>query len=95
MGMFDSFYDDAGNEWQTKAYIRNLDVFRVGDPVPNEFPETYPKTYQVEILGGEDSRPCVDSFATVISGVLVSINDERDTTLPLINYSGHWVEVAR
>ena len=86
--MFDSFYDEAGHEWQTKAFDRNLDVYRIGDAIPADCPATY----QVEILGGARDED-VYSLATVRNGVLASINDERDRALPLLNYSGHLIEM--
>lgn len=87
MGMFDSFYDERGNEWQTKAYGCLLDQYHVGDsPSRGAWPDSYPTTYQVEVLGDDG-----DSFTTVTDDVVTSINDRRDSRLPLINYSGHLV----
>lgn len=89
MGMFDSLYDEHSTEWQTKAYHCTLRVYGIGDKVPGDFPESYPTTYQVEILGGTDDAPYVDSFATIRNEVLTSVNDQRDPSLPLIDYGGH------
>lgn len=92
MGMFDSLYDDLGHEWQTKAYYCGLSAYKIGVVIPSDFPESYPTTYQVEILGGEAGRSFTRSLATVRDGVLESVHDRRDVTLPLINYSGHLTE---
>lgn len=93
MGMFDSFYDGNGNEWQTKAYFCNLNQYLVGEAVPLVEPYDLP-TYQVEVLGGFDEVPYTESFATVRNGFLTAVPAERDSSLPLLNYSGHLIEEA-
>lgn len=88
MGMFDSLYDQRGDEWQTKAFRCLLDRYEIGDELPGP-----PIDYQVEILGGlielgEDiSR---DSYATIRAGTLEIIDVPRDPTLPLRDYFGGW-----
>lgn len=90
MGMFDSLFDDLGHEWQTKAFYRVLDVYKIGDRMPrSDFPASYPRTYQVAILGGEDDRSFTNSYATVRDDVLTSVHDLRVLYLPLIDYRGH------
>lgn len=89
MGMFDSMYDAAGDEWQTKAFYCDLDSYRVGDAMPDvDKPD-----FQVEVLGGRGTSPreFLDSYATIRDGILTSINDPRDETLPLRDYFGFWV----
>ena len=94
MGMFDSLYKGR-DEWQTKAYHCNLDHYFVGDEMPDVVGTYYgsnapaPTDYQVEILGGPANENDRDSFATVRNGVLTSIDDTRNSSLPLVNYSGH------
>lgn len=94
MGMFDSLYEGAhenyGREWQTKAFQCNLDTYCVGDEMP---PLEGRVTYQVEIFRHTRAEGGTDSLATVVDGVLVSIDNERAHTLPLFNYSGHSIEV--
>ena len=87
MGMFDSLYDDAGTEWQTKAFACLLDTYRVGDAIP--CPDDAPSldTFQVQVLGGGRGA-FIDSFATVRDGILAAVPDDRDVTLPLIDYAG-------
>lgn len=93
MGMFDSLHDEDGHEWQTKAFDCNLDVYKIGDRMSrSDFPASYPHTYQVEVLGGDDADPYTDSCATVCDGILESVHDPRDESLPLINYCGHLTE---
>lgn len=87
MGMFDSFHDSDGNEWQTKAFNCDLDHYRVGD----ELPYMGTETYQVEVLGGSHEPPFLDSYATIRDRRLESTNDERDETLPLMDYHGDWI----
>jgi hypothetical protein len=82
--MFDRIVDPSGNEWQTKAFECGLFRYEVGDRIP----AVEPDTYQVEILGGLGDG-FTDSLATVREGVLVSVHDDRDPTLPLIDYGGY------
>lgn len=91
MGMFDSFYDTDNSEWQTKAYHCVLAEYKIGDSITGDFPDSYPATYQVEVLGGTDDDPYQDSLATIRDGVVASINDPRDPSLPLLDYSGHLI----
>ena len=88
MGMFDSLHDAKGNEWQTKAFGRTLDVYRIGDPMPDivfRRPGEPPEPYQLEVLGGS---PITDGYATVRKGRLASIDTIRDEALPLVSYHG-------
>lgn len=85
MGMFDSLIDERDVEWQTKAFSCALDEFRVGDAIPSDSSASF----QVEILGPCCTTDVADfSFATVRDGRLAAINDDRDPTLVLLNYSG-------
>lgn len=86
MGMFDSLYDEAGHDWQTKAFDCVLARFKIGETMPDS---SYP-SYQVAILGDPDGS-FVHSFATVQDCVLMSVHDERDESLPLLDYFGGWV----
>lgn len=92
MGMFDCLYEGErgvyGNEWQTKAYSCNLDSYWVGDRML-ELDKL--DTYQVEIMGG-NGHDFINSLATVVNGVLVSIDNERAHTLPLFSYGGHLID---
>jgi hypothetical protein len=88
MGMFDSMYDRLGTEWQTKAFHCELDRYRVGD----ELPFIGTDTYQVEIFGGPNKpSEYIEALATVRGNKLASIRDERDETLPLLDYHGEWI----
>lgn len=90
MGMFDSFYDAQSNEWQTKAFERNLEVWGIGDTIPGDGAETY----QVEVIGDHGGEfPW--SLATIRGGVLTEVPAERDPRLPLVGYSGGVIEVPR
>lgn len=88
MGMFDSFYDADGNEWQTKAYGRSLDRWDIGDVVPGP-----PLDYQAEVIGGPRDT-YLWKYATIRNGVLVSAGDERDESLPAMLYSSGWVQAG-
>lgn len=88
MGMFDSFYDADGVEWQTKAFDCLLSRWEIGDAVP-----TAPIDHQVKVLGGPESDPFQNSFATLRGGRLACVPDVRDSSLPLLDYAGGWIEV--
>lgn len=89
MGMFDSMWDADGMEWQTKAFDCGLAGYQVGD----ELPFIGTDTYQVEIFGGAKwPGQDADSYATIRDKRLISINDERDETLPLLGYHGDWIK---
>jgi hypothetical protein len=85
MGMFDSFYDAKGIEWQTKALGRSLDRFDIGDYVPGP-----PIDYQAEVIGGPLTERGQWKFATIRGGYLASAGDDRDESLPLMEYSSGW-----
>jgi hypothetical protein len=87
--MFDRIYDAKGEEWQTKAFGRTLKSYNLGDAMPVPF------TFQVEVLGGDHHLNYVDSFATVRDGYLTAVPDQRDETLPLLNYGGAWIAAPK
>lgn len=91
MGMFDSLIDRHGDEWQTKAFDCLLRRFSIGDAIGERPPVP---AYQVAVLGDPTPSQFVDSFATIRDGVLVDVPADRDPSLPLMNYSGHWVDDA-
>jgi len=87
MGMFDSMYDRRGHDWQTKAFDCVLAGYRIGD----EMPYLGTDTYQVEVLGNPNkASKYIVSLATVRDNRLTSIPDDRDETLPLLDYHGGW-----
>lgn len=90
MGMFDSFYDAQGNEWQTKAFDCVLARFDIGDPVPFEVSD-----FQVQCLGELVSHDFTDGLATIQGGRLTGVPSARDPRLPLYNYSAHLIEEAK
>ena len=90
MGMFDSLRDSKGNDWQTKAFGRTLETYEIGDSLT-----AARINCQVEILGGDHHLNYVDSYATISAGHLASVNDPRDETLPLLDYSGGWIAAPK
>jgi hypothetical protein len=86
MGMFDSLYDKDGNEWQTKAFARNLARYEIGDAISSP-----PIPYQVEVLGdmGDDDQ-FIDSYATIRDRRLAEVPADRDNSLPLLGFDGEW-----
>ena len=84
--MFDSFYDEDGNEWQTKAFDCMLKSYHCGDLLPSVIGD-----YQVEVFGGPDGHE-EDGLAYVNADVLTAVPVERDTSLPLIGYWGDVLE---
>jgi hypothetical protein len=96
MGMFDSFYDADGREWQTKAFDCNLDVWRIGDA----FPADGSIAFQVEVIGDaqgstfDGTYRTRDALVTVRDNLVAEVPAERDPTLPLIAYSGGLLEMG-
>ena len=84
MGMFDSFYDADGNEWQTKAFGCNLDRYTSNDNVPASIDD-----FQVEVLGGMRGAKSQDALATIRDRKLSKVPDVRDESLPLMDYHGY------
>ena len=86
MGMYDSFIDADGNEWQTKAFGLDLAVWRVGDRAPGgEVAD-----YQVEIYDFRRDEVWMESLATIRGGIVTGVRDKRDTALPLMDSWGEW-----
>lgn len=85
MGMFDSLYDSKGNEWQTKAFGNSLKRYEIGDKilVPTD-------DCQVEVLGELNELEFINSYATIKARKLVSVHDDRDLALSLIDYHGYF-----
>ena len=93
--MFDSLMNADGQEWQTKAFDCNLDVYSIGDTIPADTA----MTYQVEVCAGggsvfDGTRWFKESLATVRSNILVSVDDARDDSLPLVGFSGGLIKSA-
>lgn len=87
MGMFDSFYDAKGREWQTKAFGNQLAAWRVGDPISSA-----PIDHQVAVYGTDGgTQEWADSFATIRGGKVAEVPAERDESLPLLDAYGTWV----
>ena len=90
MGMFDSLYGSDGVEWQTKAFGRTLTAYQIGDPMPVEMINNY----QMQVIGGPHGDPYRWTYATVRDGKFAKVPDDRDESLPLLEYSGGWNEPA-
>ena len=84
--MFDSFYDEEGNEWQTKAFDCRMKQYRCGDLLPSVIGD-----YQVEVFGGPAGEK-EDGLAYINADVLTAIPVEGDTSLPLLDYWGDVLE---
>jgi hypothetical protein len=83
MGMFDSFYDANGDEWQTKAFACLLERWEIGDAVVGQSID-----FQVKVFGGPRLERSEDALATIRGGRLVAVPDERDESLALMDYHG-------
>lgn len=84
MGMFDSFIDESGHEWQTKAFGCSLERWRVGDAVPDAPPDC-----QVEVIGGgSEWGRFVWSLATIREGRFEGAGEPRKAWLTCIDYTG-------
>lgn len=87
MGMFDSMIDARGREWQTKAFGRTLERWRIGDRVPADDADFQAKVIGDEAFGYEYA------LVTVRGGVLTEVPAERDPQLLLVDYGGGYLEV--
>lgn len=91
MGMFDSFIDKDGREWQTKAFDCALDRWKIGHRVPADSGQDF----QVEVIDYlADEKRLVTKFATIRNGVFVSV-DDRDLTVPMVDYGGAVLPAGR
>lgn len=88
MGMFDSFMNRRGIEWQTKAFGRSLERWQIGDEIPSA-----PFDHQVEVIGGyPEFKESVDSYATIRGQRLHSVPGPRNESLPLLGFNGTWAK---
>lgn len=85
MGMFDSFIDEHGRDWQTKAFDCVLARWSVGDEFRSA--ETH-GPFQVEIYDMTDAGEWCESFAQIAGGRVVGVGVPRDASLPLLSWSG-------
>ena len=85
MGMFDSFYDAKGYEWQSKALACSLTSYRPGDTVPSA-----PLDHQMKVIGHRRW-----AYATIRDQCLESVGSDRDMRLPLLDYTGGWLAVGK
>ena len=83
MGMFDSFYDQNGDEWQTKAMDCNLDVYDIGDRLTEP-----PGDFQMEVIGPCGNGGSAWAWVTIREGVVAEVGVERDPSLVAIGYGG-------
>ena len=88
MGMYDRMYAPDGVEWQTKAFGNLLNSYRIGDRISGGAPFTY----QVQVYGSCNGEELRYSYSTIRDGVLASIDDQRDESLPSLDYNGRWEE---
>jgi len=91
MGMFDSMYDEGGDEWQTKAFGRTLRRWGIGDRIEGPVDGDW----QVEVFGGPIGQPARAAYATIRDGHLDAVGVERDAALPLVDYNDYRIYVAR
>lgn len=77
MGMFDSFIDRVGREWQTKELDCRLLVWRLGDTINSEH---IPKRGTVKIRVydyDETKKELVDATVKVVNGIVKSIRPDK------------------
>ena len=80
MGMFDSFIDRVGREWQTKELDCRLLVWRLGDKIESEY---LPERANVNIRvydHGESKTELVYATVKVVNGVVKSIRPHKEHT---------------
>lgn len=78
MGMYDSFIDRTGREWQTKELDNALQVWRPGDTIDSEH---IPKRGTVNIRVydfDEQKKQLVDATVTITDGIVKSIRPDTE-----------------
>lgn len=78
MGMYDSFIDRTGREWQTKELDNRLLVWRLGDTIDSEH---IPKrgTVKVRVYDyDEQKKQLVDATVTITDSIVKSITPDRE-----------------
>lgn len=86
MGMFDSFYDNNGNEWQTKAFDCTLASTEITERVPEQRHGGLNVTtgaHQVECIG--DSR---DGWLQFEDGYFIDVTTQPVPGVPAYDYFG-------
>lgn len=78
MGMYDSFIDRVGREWQTKELDCTLQVWRLGDKIESEYlPER--ATANIRVYDYDESKKeLVDATVKVVNGVVKSIRLHKE-----------------
>lgn len=78
MGMYDSFIDRVGREWQTKELDHALQVWRLGDTIDSEY---IPKRRTVKIRVydfDEHKKELVYATVKVVNGIVKSIRPDKE-----------------
>ena len=78
MGMYDSFIDRVGREWQTKELDHALRVWRLGGKVDSEY---IPGRGTVHIRAydyDEQKKRLVYATIKVVNGIVKSIKPDRE-----------------
>ena len=81
MGMYDTFEDDKGGDWQAKAMDCELDRYRIGDEIGTG-------DFQMLVLGDVSTDEIGWAYVTIRSGIVAEIGVPRDAVLPCIDYGG-------
>lgn len=77
MGVYDSFIDRTGREWQTKELDCALQVWRLGDRIESEhIPSRGTVTVRVYYYD-KQKRELVDATVKVVNGVVKSIRPDK------------------
>ena len=78
MGMYDSFIDRVGREWQTKELDCTLRVWRLGDKIESEY---IPRqgTVTIRVYDYDESKKgLVYATVKVVNGVVKSIRPDKE-----------------
>ena len=78
MGMYDSFIDRVGREWQTKELDHALQVWRLGDNIDSEY---IPKrgTVKVRVYDfDEHKKQLVYATVVITNGIVKSIRPDTE-----------------
>lgn len=78
MGVYDSFIDRVGREWQTKELDNTLRVWRLGDRIESEYiPQRGTVNLRVYDFD-ERKKQLVYATVKVVNGVVKSIRPDKE-----------------
>lgn len=90
MGMFDSFYDNHGTEWQTKAFDCTLATTEITEQVPKQ------RSDGLDVTSGAHQVDCLSDdgqgWLQFEDGYFMGVTTQLVPGVPAYDYFGHLEE---